>query len=104
MNLFGAMGQKKSLLMQISLIVLIVYAIASISLLVFAAQWLKANPHSYLDPNAAIAYAIVSFALVVLIAAYHLSNLLRRRKRRTDRQRLSRAKFIRAKHRLLSGH
>ena len=100
MNLFDAIGQKKSLLMQISLIALIVYAISSVSLLVFAAQWLKSNPHSYLDPKAAIGYAIISFVLVALITAYHLSTLLRRRKRRTDRQRLSRAKFIRAKHRL----
>jgi membrane protein implicated in regulation of membrane protease activity len=102
MNLFSAIGRKKSLLMQISLIVLIVYTIASVSLLVFAIQWLEANPHSYLDPKATIAYAIISFLLVVLISAYHLSTLLRRRKRRTDRQRLSRAKFIRAKHRLPS--
>jgi len=102
MNLFSTIGQKRSLLMQISLIVLIVYTIASVSLLVFAVQWLEANPHSYLDPKAAIGYAIISFVLVAIIAVYHLSTLLRRRKRRTDRQRLSRAKFIRAKHRLPS--
>ena len=102
MNLFSTIGQKRSLLMQICLIVLIVYAVASVSLLVFAIQWLKTNPHSFLDPRAAIGYAIISFVLVAVIAAYHLSTLLRRRKRRSDRQRLSRAKFIRAKHRLPS--
>ena len=102
MKLFNAIGQKKSFLMQLSLIVLIVYTIASISLLIFAIQLLKVSPSSYLEPRAAIGYAVISFVLVVLIATYHLSTLLRRRKRRTDRQRLSRARFIRAKHRLPS--
>lgn len=36
-------------------------------------------------PYASIVYAIVSFALTVLISAYHLSTLIRRQKRKTDR-------------------
>ena len=100
MNFFKVIVQKRSFLMQVSLIVLIVYTIATVTLLIFAIQWIKANPYSSLEPKAAIGYAIISFVLVASISAYHLSTLLRRRKRRTDRQRLSRAKFIRAKHRL----
>jgi Kef-type K+ transport system membrane component KefB len=102
MSLFNAIGKKRSFLVQLSLIILIVYTIASISLLLFAMQWLGSNPNSYLDPQIILKYAVISFLLVVFIAAYHLSTLLRRRKRRSDRQRLSRARFIRAKHRLPS--
>jgi len=100
MNLFSALGQKRSFLMKIILIIIIVYAIVSMTLLAFAIKWTEANPYSYLDPEAVTRYAIISFLLVVLIAVYHLSTMIRRRKRRTDRQRLSRARFVRAKHRL----
>jgi membrane protein implicated in regulation of membrane protease activity len=42
-------------------------------------------PSSYLNPSVLTAFAIISFVLTLLISAYHLSTMLRRRKRKTDR-------------------
>ena len=88
----------------VSWIVVLVYAGASINLLLISINWYKHYPGAYLDPFGLIGFAVVSFLLVVLVSVYHLSSLIRRRKRRTDRQRLSRAKFVRAKHRLPPRH
>ena len=40
---------------------------------------------SYNDPVLLIVFTMVSFALTVFICTYHLSNLIRRRKRLTDK-------------------
>jgi membrane protein implicated in regulation of membrane protease activity len=52
----------------------------------------------YLDPQTSLVFAVVSFLLVVLVSAYHISTLVRRRKRRSDKRTLSRGKTMRAKH------
>jgi hypothetical protein len=92
-------GKYKNMVVNISWLVMLLYAVASAYLLISSLNWVKNIPTSYLKPEPLIAYAVTSFLLVALAAVYHLSSLVRRRRRRTDRQRLSRAKFIRAKHR-----
>ncbi|MDR0584053.1 MAG: hypothetical protein LBG57_06885 [Treponema sp.] len=96
----NAIFKKKNLFAHILWIVLIVYAVSSVYLLVVSVNWYRHSPGAYLKPLTLVAFAVISFLLVVLVSSYHLSSLIRRRKRRTDRQRLSRARFIRAKHRM----
>ena len=93
---------RKSAILQLTMIILIAYSAASVSLLIYIVKWGQSILYSLPEIRTVIVYTIISFALVMLMAAYHLSNLIRRRKRRTDRQAISRAKFIRAKHRLPS--
>jgi putative effector of murein hydrolase LrgA (UPF0299 family) len=91
----------KSLITQISLITVLVYAAASAYLLIVSVNWYEQYPDAFrLNPRSLVGFSIISFLLVALVSAYHLNSLLRRRKRRSDRARLSRARFIRAKHRL----
>jgi hypothetical protein len=80
-------------------ICIIVYAIASINVLVLAVSTYKNAPGAYLNPQSLFLFAIISFVLAVAVSAYHLSTLLRRRKRRSDRQKISRLKYIKAKNR-----
>ena len=96
----NAFFRNKNLLVHVLWIVLIVYAAGSVYLLVVSVNWYRHAPGAYLKPLTLVGFAVISFLLVVLVSRYHLSSLIRRRKRRTDRQRLSRARFIRAKHRL----
>jgi hypothetical protein len=56
-------------------------------------------PGAYLNPRSLLIFSIISFFLAVLVSAYHLSTLIRRRKRRSDRQKISRLKYIKAKNR-----
>jgi uncharacterized membrane protein len=93
---FNNTFRNRSSIVFFSWLIVIVYAAVSINLL---AGWFR-QPDSSPDPQGMISFAIVSFLLVILVAVYHLSSLIRRRRRRSDRQRLSRAKFVRAKHRL----
>jgi uncharacterized membrane protein len=96
----NAFFRNKNLLAHILWIVLIVYAVASVYLLITSVNWYRHYPGAYLNPLTLVGFAVISFLLVVLVSSYHLSSLIRRRKRRSDRQRLSRAKFVRAKHRI----
>ena len=86
-------------IVHISWIVILLYAVSSVYLLITSMNWVKNTPNTYLRVEPIIAYAITSFLLVALVSIYHLSSLLRRRRRHSDRLRLSRAKFVRAKHR-----
>ena len=88
--------KNRSRLALFSWLIVIIYAATSINLLT---GWYR-HVNEYPDPRGLIAFAMISFLLVILVSVYHLSSLIRRRRRRTDRQRLSRAKFVRAKHRL----
>jgi membrane protein implicated in regulation of membrane protease activity len=42
-------------------------------------------PGAYLNSEICVVYSIISFVLTAFIAAYHLSTMFRRRKRKTDR-------------------
>ena len=83
----------------ISLVCLIAYAAGAIWVLSNAIQQVRYIEGASFRPQSLIAFSIISFMLVLLIAGYNLSTLIRRRKRRSDHERLSRAKLIRAKHR-----
>jgi uncharacterized membrane protein len=99
-DFFKNLFRYKSAISQFLLILIIVYAVASINLLIVAMNWYKSMPGAFLNHYVLIVFSVISFLLVILVAAYHLSSLIRRRKRRTDQQRLSRARFVRAKHRM----
>jgi membrane protein implicated in regulation of membrane protease activity len=81
---------------------ILLYAVASINVLILALTTYKDLPGAYLNPNALVGFAVISFLLVVVISAYHISSLVRRRKRRSDRQRMSRRKFIMAERRRMN--
>ncbi|MDR2135153.1 MAG: hypothetical protein LBO76_00900 [Treponema sp.] len=88
----------RSVMVQVLWICIIVYAIASLNIIIHALLIYDKAPGAYLDPQSSLNFALISFLLVVLISAYHISTLVRRRKRRSDRRKLSRAKTQRAKH------
>jgi hypothetical protein len=56
-------------------------------------------PGAYLNPQSLLLFSVISFLLTVAVSAYHLSTLIRRRKRRSDRQKISRLKYIKARNR-----
>jgi uncharacterized membrane protein YwzB len=91
--------KNRNLIVHVIWICVIVYAIASINVLILALRSYRYLPGAYLDPRSLLLFAVISFLLVVIIAAYHLSTLIRRRKRRSDRLKISRRKYLRAKHR-----
>jgi membrane protein implicated in regulation of membrane protease activity len=91
---FKRLWKNQSLIVQIIWICILLYAVASINILILALNTYKDLPGAYLNPDALTSFAVVSFLLVVVISAYHISTLLRRRKRRSDRQKMSRRRFI----------
>jgi ABC-type bacteriocin/lantibiotic exporter with double-glycine peptidase domain len=91
--------KNRSQLVSVLWICIIVYAIASINVLILALSIYRNLPGAYLNPRTLLVFSIISFALAVIISAYHLSTLIRRRKRRSDRQKISRLKYIKAKNR-----
>jgi membrane protein implicated in regulation of membrane protease activity len=65
-------------------VLLVLYAPCAIIGLVLLFRVVPYIPQARI-PYASITYAIVSFVLAALISAYHLSTLIRRQKRKTDR-------------------
>jgi membrane protein implicated in regulation of membrane protease activity len=86
------------MLVQILWICIIAYAVASLNVIIMALLTYNDAPGAYLNPQSSLTFAIVSFLLVVVVSAYHISTLVRRRKRRTDKRKLSLAKQLRARH------
>jgi membrane protein implicated in regulation of membrane protease activity len=91
---FKRLWKNQSLIVQVIWICILLYAVASVYVLLLALNTYQDLPGAYLDPRALIGFAVVSFLLVAVIAAYHISTLIRRRKRRSDRQRMSRRKTV----------
>jgi membrane protein implicated in regulation of membrane protease activity len=91
---FKRLWKNQSFIVQVIWICILLYAVASIYVLVLALNTSKDLPGAYLNPSTSTSFAVVSFLLVAVISAYHISTLVRRRKRRSDRQRMSRRKFI----------
>ncbi|MDR0760693.1 MAG: hypothetical protein LBF74_11405 [Treponema sp.] len=98
-NVFKKLWKNQSLIVQVIWICILLYAVASIYVLLLALSTYRYLPGAYLDPRALIGFAVVSFLLTTVISAYHISTLIRRRKRRADRQRMSRRKFVMAERR-----
>lgn len=93
-NLFKS---SKSLVVQALWICIVAYAVASLNVIIMALLTIDDTPGAYLNPKSSLFFAIASFVLVVIVSVYHISTMLRRRKRRSDKLKLSRAKMIRAK-------
>ncbi|MDR2551641.1 MAG: hypothetical protein LBD31_00525 [Treponema sp.] len=66
-------------------ILIILYVICSIVVLLLALGIVLPRTSLYLNPYTLIGFSVVSFGFTVLISVYHLSTLIRRRKRKTDR-------------------
>lgn len=77
--------KEKSHISQTIFIVIIAYAVSSVVVLCLALGIFPYLEGAYLNPQVCLAYAIISFALTAFISAYHLSTMLRRKKRRNDR-------------------
>jgi membrane protein implicated in regulation of membrane protease activity len=97
-KIVNAIISNRSVMVQILWICIVAYAVASLNIIVHAFFIYDKARGAYLDPQSSLLFAIISFLLVVLISAYHISTLVRRRKRRTDRRKLSKGKAQRAKH------
>lgn len=66
-------------------ILIVLYCVASVNVLILALGMLP-----YYEANQSVSYLLIgftisSFILTLFISAYHLSTMLRRRKRRADR-------------------
>jgi hypothetical protein len=78
---------RHSMAARIIFILIILYAICSINVLLLAAGIVSYLPREFvLDPFVLIAFAIISFCLVIITSAYHLSTMFFRRKRSIDWQ------------------
>jgi hypothetical protein len=95
----GNLFKNRGAIVHVSWLVLLLYAVVSAYMLITSMNLARNSSVAYIKTEALVVYAVISFFLVALVSALHLSSLLRRRRRYTDRQRLSRAKFVRAKHR-----
>jgi ABC-type nickel/cobalt efflux system permease component RcnA len=65
-------------------IALVVYAVSTALVLTLVSGMVSRIPRAYLNPQVCIIYAVISFVLTALTGAYHLSTMLRRKKRKTD--------------------
>ena len=75
---------RKSYLAQVVLILIILYAVSSITVLLPIRLILRIIPGSFLRFEALIAYAIISVIITLVLCIYHLSTMIRNRKRSTD--------------------
>jgi Na+/phosphate symporter len=76
---------KKTLISQVIFILIIVYAVSSINVLLLALGVIPYLPSAYLNPYMILSFAVTSFVLTTAMAVFHLSTMLRRNKRITDR-------------------
>jgi uncharacterized membrane protein YbhN (UPF0104 family) len=98
-NVLEKILKSRSLIVHVIWIGILIYAIASINVLVLAFKTYRQVPGAFLNPHALLFFSVISFVMVVLVAVYHLSTLIRRRKRRSDKMKISRRKYLQAKHR-----
>jgi membrane protein implicated in regulation of membrane protease activity len=81
---FKEFWSHKSRVSQVIFIVIIMYCVSSINVLLLALGIMPYIPGVYLNPYVLIAFAIISFLITLLISIYHLSTMIRRRKRKCD--------------------
>jgi membrane protein implicated in regulation of membrane protease activity len=101
-SVFKRLWKNQSLIVQVIWICILLYAVASVYVLVLALTTYRNLPGAYLNPRSLTEFAFFSFLLVAIISAYHISILIRRRRRRSDRQRMSRRKFVMATRRRIN--
>jgi membrane protein implicated in regulation of membrane protease activity len=76
--------RNKSHIAQTIFILIILYAVTTVIVLCLALGFFQHLPRAHLNPYVSLTYAIISFVLTALISAFHLSTMIRRRKRKTD--------------------
>ena len=76
----------KSAIAQIIFILIILYCVSSINVLLLAFGLLPYIPGIYLKSGMLIVFSLFSLAMTLFVSAYHLSTMIRRRKRKTDRE------------------
>jgi hypothetical protein len=75
----------KSYFAQIVFILIILYCVSSINVLMLAFGVLPYVPGVYLNPGVLIGFAILAFVLTLCVSTYHLSTMLRSKKRKSDK-------------------
>lgn len=65
-------------------IVSALYCVSAVVVLLLVLGIWPLVPKAHLNPYLLIGFTIVSFGLTLFISAYHLSTMLKRRKRKTD--------------------
>lgn len=83
---FKEFWANKRRISQVIFILIIIYAVSSINVLLLALGVLSYLPQAHLNPYVLVAFSLVSFLLSVFISAYHLSTMIQRRKRKSDRE------------------
>lgn len=70
---------------QLVFTLIILYCATSINVLLLALGILPNLPGAYSQSFALMAFAVISFVTTLFVSAYHLSSMLRKRKRKSDR-------------------
>jgi hypothetical protein len=86
MSNFRDFWATKSHISRLIFVLIILYCVSSITVLLLALGILPYVSDAHLNPFVLIGFAIASFTLTLFISAFHLSTMLRRRKRKTDHQ------------------
>jgi membrane protein implicated in regulation of membrane protease activity len=85
MSQFVETWKSRTCISKIIFLLIILYCISSINVLLLAFGLTKWIPNFHLNARVLITFSVTSFALTLLVSAYHLSTFLRRRKRASDR-------------------
>ena len=81
---FQKIWSNSSLVTRVFSVILFLYFVAALVVLSLALGVVPSVPEAQHHPLLLIIFAIVSFALTVIISAFHLTTQIRRRKRKTD--------------------
>lgn len=84
MSTFKEFWSGNNLISQVIFILIILYCFSAISVLLLVLGLLPYIDGMYLNSRVLIGFAMGSFGLSLLISIYHLSTMLRRRKRKDD--------------------
>ncbi|MDR2551642.1 MAG: hypothetical protein LBD31_00530 [Treponema sp.] len=75
---------KKSYVVQVIFILVLIYSVSSISVLILAVGLLPYVPGMVLKPTVLVAFAVISFVMAIIASLYHLSSM-RTGRRWTDK-------------------
>jgi hypothetical protein len=78
-------GSSKIYIIQAIFIVLACYSVSSINVLLFSVFILAYVPRTYFDVRIVVGYASIALVLTLLVSAYHIRSMFRRKSRKTDR-------------------
>jgi predicted membrane protein len=75
----------KSYVVHVVLILIMTYAMSSFAILGLAVGLVPYLPMAYLNPKVCTTYAVIGFLLAAGLGIYHLSTMIRTKKRKTDK-------------------